>query len=547
MRNKYLEFGTIPSNFDVDVVFENLNGNKTLKKNIKDGAVYLISLLTKNNYNELSFDNSYRRLNESILSDVIGRGKDDKRLITIINFLLKNNVIETTPYRIGRYSKGYRLKEEFNIGHYKWVEFSERIKKKLLENTKRIRSMTGDTQTIDFDQSYLYDQFKSNDLTVEYHAAIKFIKELGHILLKKALDITDKKNQDFTLESLLHYLGKMDNILIDLREKHYSLSISYSNRRFNSNLTSLPKILRQFLKINKEKVGEVDISSCQPYILSSILNDKFLESENGGYNIATIYPQLSDEFIKKKCVMKNDLKKGMNYLLGVSLSDINRDELMDFIKFDFRNDFYQSIIKIGNEKIPNNAQLQIVDKKGRDYVKKNMMNVFFEKNEVIRNDNPVIIILNEVFPSLSYFIENFNLLYNNRQFALLLQRTEAYLMLNNVCKNLSEKHPKIPFFTIHDSIITTVSYLTVVEEIMTETITNITGKSVNVKKKEIKESNPVEWVDEKWNKIQIKSEEKYAKMKPKFLYHNINKGIELLKTGDQTQDALIQKFYKNIS
>jgi hypothetical protein len=488
MRNKYLEFGTIPSNFDVDVVFENLNVNKTLKKNIKDGAVYLISLLTKNNYNELSFDNSYRRLNESILSDVIGRGKDDKRLITIINFLLKNNVIETTPYRIGRYSKGYRLKEEFNIGHYKWVEFSERIKKKLLENTKRIRSMTGDTQTIDFDQSYLYDQFKSNDLTVEYHAAIKFIKELGHILLKKALDITDKKNQDFTLESLLHYLGKMDNILIDLREKHYSLSISYSNRRFNSNLTSLPKILRQFLKINKEKVGEVDISSCQPYILSSILNDKFLESENGGYNIATIYPQLSDEFIKKKCVMKNDLKKGMNYLLGVSLSDINRDELMDFIKFDFRNDFYQSIIKIGNEKIPNNAQLQIVAKKGRDYVKKNMMNVFFEKNEVIRNDNPVIIILNEVFPSLSYFIENFNLLYNNRQFALLLQRTEAYLMLNNVCKNLSEKHPKIPFFTIHDSIITTVSYLTVVEEIMTETITNITGKSVNVKKKkEIKD------------------------------------------------------------
>jgi hypothetical protein len=138
-------------------------------------------------------------------------------------------------------------------------------------------------------------------------------------------------------------------------------------------------------------------------------------------------------------------------------------------------------------------------------------------------------------------------MYGNTDFSYLLQRTEAYLMLNNVCKNLSEKHPKIPFFTIHDSLITTVSNLTVVEEIMTDTITNITGKTVIVKKKEILESNPEDWVDKKWKKIRIKSQKRYLKMKQSFLHDNINKGIELLITGDQTQDALIQKFYKNIS
>ena len=45
MENKYLEFGTVPSNFDVDIIFENVDGNKTLKKNLKEGAIYLISLM----------------------------------------------------------------------------------------------------------------------------------------------------------------------------------------------------------------------------------------------------------------------------------------------------------------------------------------------------------------------------------------------------------------------------------------------------------------------------------------------------------------------
>lgn len=571
MRENKSNSVKIPSNLDVDNIREKIkilleeqkqvkqkkDGSKknkqdgeTIINNHIDGLIYFINLITKNNYNELKFnENGYRRLQEELLTNIIGKGDDRKRVINIIKVLKDENIIEQITHRKGKYARGYRLTDKYNTGVYKEVNLSKRIQGNLLKfyQTKNAQSTINNEVQNDKDQFFLDAQFKKNNLTVEYETAIKFIKKLGLILLEKTLKISNQKNRDFTLESLLHYFGRMDNILIDLVNKQYHSSISDSNHRYNSNLTSLPKILRPFLRINDEKIGEVDISSSQPYILSTILNNDFTDSTEKDYNIRSIYPELHENFDKLKYANLSNQSGNTNHILGIFFNNENFNDLDKFINFNFTNDFYQNIITEGIENFSQESSSQKVTKRGRDYVKSNMMNFLFEPKENIRDSNDVIKLLNLIYPSLSYYIKYFLQTYGESDFALLLQRTEAYLMLNNVCKNLSENKPEIPFFTIHDSIITTVSKLSAVEEIMKDTITSITGKPVNVTKKEINETEVSDWVENKWKKIHITSQAQYDRMKPTFLHSNINKGIELLTTGNCNNDNLIQKFHRNIS
>ena len=73
----------------------------------------------------------------------------------------------------------------------------------------------------------------------------------------------------------------------------------------------------------------------------------------------------------------------------------------------------------------------------------------------------------------------------------------------NVCKELQKRHPNIPFFTIHDSILTTQSNLPIVQEVMTDVITELTGKNVGVKSNPLHQPTRVdnELVEDMFNKV----------------------------------------------
>lgn len=58
---------------------------------------------------------------------------------------------------------------------------------------------------------------------------------------------------------------------------------------------------------------------------------------------------------------------------------------------------------------------------------------------------------------------------------LLLQEIESYIMLQVVAKRLHKQHPKVPVFTIHDSIVTTASNQMIVEQVMLEALTAYVG------------------------------------------------------------------------
>jgi len=132
-----------------------------------------------------------------------------------------------------------------------------------------------------------------------------------------------------------------------------------------------------------------------------------------------------------------------------------------------------------------------------------------------------------LYPELCDYVNRFNQYYTSTEFSYLLQRSEVFLMLN-VCKELQLRHPNIPFYTIHDSILTTQSNLQIVHRVMTDVITELTGKSVGIKSNPLHQPTSIddELVEDIFNKVRIKNDKEWSDSKTYILTKNIKLGID---------------------
>jgi hypothetical protein len=394
---------------------------------------------------------------------------------------------------------------------------------------------------IDKDYQHLIEQFSKYDLSINQVDSLQFVKNIGTKLLQKSI-VLGEKERGFCVKSTLNYIGRQISIIDDFNSDRTLGTVTPTNLRFRSKITSLPKILRPFVKINGMDVGEIDISSSQPYILSTIINSDFTENTSEGYNLHTIFPELYlglknlEKFVPTKNLINNV------YLLGVWMTEEQSVGLKRFTDYDFTVDFYTQII---NEGKTNHPKIIKSDKKfnqGRDYIKRHIMSYLFYKNETIREKDTVIELLGSIYPDLTNFIVRFFQSYGVKDFSYLLQRTESYLMLRMVTGKIHKDFPDIPFFTIHDSIITTVENVDTVRTIMKDCISEITGKTVEVKTK-IYNSDPVvspKLVEEEWEKVKITTLKNYNHRKFSFLGENIRIGMDTLLSEED------RVFYTNI-
>ncbi len=515
--------GRIPSNIDLDYLVSDLKGKngKKLREDSKgrimEGMVYILNQLTFDVYNTDKRKDGYKKLNKRILEDIIG-----KRIPTTIKeILLKEGVIETKPYINKFQSTGYRLTTKYCTGEFKEIEYSDRINNKLIEYQNSIDS----DFSINIIDEYEYpkEQFTKNELTVKVFESNTELRMILVDLLGRTL--RKKKYKSETIISVLNLIGGYKHKLDDFKNKEYRLNLSSLNLRFNTNLTSLKKELRQFLRVNGEKLVEVDIKSSQPFILSTILNPRFTNTIDDGYNLFTIYPELYDEFQKVKSIIPSNTPDRTEYILGVHFTPGLVVGLQKFTEYNFENDFYENILVNGRLISDSPTMNHKVNSKGRSFIKKHIMNYLFERNEDNKFRNFVIEKINSLYPELTEFIERFHSYYGNTKFSYLLQRTESYLVLNWICGYLNENHPEIPFFTIHDSILTTWEYSTTVKDIMTEVISEVTGKTPVISIKE--NLNNID-IEETWGKVNITNEDKFEKRRYSISRVDVQKGLSLI-------------------
>jgi|LauGreDrversion4_2_1035121.scaffolds.fasta_scaffold46679_1 hypothetical protein len=468
-------YGKIPRGIDIDGLLSDLRANKTKKEFIRNGLVYMIARIHEE---QLKNENErFILLNHKTLERIIGKGDGD-RVSLIKDILLSSNIIEVDgKYQSRHKSLGYKIAKDYLTEDVIKYPYGERISKIIKELL--IEKNEWDEHEIELTDTDQYNnintQFDKHQLTW-CTSVYDDLKSIGHEVLQSFDRKRGLKNQ--YIISLLSYIGQLVRYINDIDNRNYHCSISPSNNRFNSVLTSTPKQLRPYLRINGDSLVEADITSSQPYLLSCILNDRFENEKQNGFNLTTLYPVLKEYFeISEKITQGVGLNN--HRFFGCLFFDDDIPSIQEFCSIDFTNDFYEQVIEFGRE---NNIQTT------REQVKKTMMNFLFNDKIEQRDSSTVIIILEMRFKGLMSFFEGFHGSFTSRRLALLLQKVESHLILDKVVPRILEYINEIPVFTIHDCVLTVPQYGQDVQRIMEETIHSITEKPLNVKLKVLEQN-----------------------------------------------------------
>lgn len=240
-----------------------------------------------------------------------------------------------------------------------------------------------------------------------------------------------------------------------IKNQQFTTNIDRTSYRFHSPLTSLKKELRKFVKYDGSTLVSIDIKNSQPYLSTVLFNKKYFKKNEIGSKIK-IYNNIdyNNSPIVHYYVSKNVPPKDVTLFINQVKS----------------GKFYEEFVRLLSKE--NLIPLEINDK--RSYAKKVMFRTLFSPN-FHKSFSKEIQVFEKLYPNV---FQNFSFLKSNKRYntlACLLQRIESELILEIICKKISDKFPSVPIFTIHDSVVTTLENRKKVEDIMRSTLTEFIG------------------------------------------------------------------------
>lgn len=179
--------------------------------------------------------------------------------------------------------------------------------------------------------------------------------------------------------------------------------------RFHTNFTTLKKIIRNnYLKLDGEEVGEIDIKNSQPLFLTILLKGEMIDIDE--YHLWSTYV--------------------------------------------FSGTIYENLMNLWNE--------ENIKKIDRADVKILIYRVFFGKNAPDKYN----LFFKDNFPNIWKWIkEKKKEMKDTSWLAKELQKMESKFLFGNVITDIKLKNPNIPLFTVHDSIFYPLSFKNTVESI----------------------------------------------------------------------------------
>lgn len=253
------------------------------------------------------------------------------------------------------------------------------------------------------------------------------------------------------------YESAMISINMANNGEKYS-TIDKAGHRFYSNITNMPKELRQFVTVKgKRLIANVDIKNSQPFFSLLILTD----------------PAKVARFAK-------------NHKFAMILKTLNVPENNDvdyFIELVTKGEFYDFLIPYFEErKLVNVAPTY---KEKRDIVKKAVMKILFDRNR--KKPSKCKQFFTEKFPTVANIFSIVRGRGDGSRFPILLQAIEAHIVLKVILPRINEEHPDIIAFSVHDSLLVT-SCPEIVSQVMEEELLKFTGFTPQIKKERFSDS-----------------------------------------------------------
>jgi hypothetical protein len=128
----------------------------------------------------------------------------------------------------------------------------------------------------------------------------------------------------------------------------------------------------------------------------------------------------------------------LSILLTQNIEEIDREEYNNFKNLVLDGELYQYISNNYGD----------VDKK---QTKKIIYTVLFGTNHLNKKENKLF---KKLFPSIFNFIKKYKKNEGTyKALAYKLQRSESRFVFSDICREIINTHPDVPFFTVHDSIV----------------------------------------------------------------------------------------------
>jgi len=412
----------------------------------KDKMMYLVSrvyvgVLNKEEYG-LGHDEGVP-LCASILQKILGKSSRMH-----LQYLLHHNILQAiSGYTPGEKCKAYLLTQKY-LGVPEWYAITDfTLKGCLKRNSKKVKS----------DQyPYLTKWFEH--LTIDIEQATVSTNIL-YELKKRCPEYQDyifgtDRRKDPERQ---YYHARM--MLEYFRNQEYPFYVDEKGKRAHTIITRSNALIRKYISFQGQPLVSVDLKNSQPYLLLCLTNSQ-LFSKKKTKNQQTTRPSIPSSVINPLFIS--------SIMLGHS-SEI-------FTSIEFQE--YKNLVSSGNIYEFFEDKLAIKDKElragltKRDIIKYRMMLCLYSKNGGYSGGLKTV--FKKYFPKLYGLIcELKNTKHNT--LAILLQRIESHLILDVICKRISEERPTLPLFTIHDCIVTTVGNEQYVAAVIKEEMEKFVG------------------------------------------------------------------------
>lgn len=431
----------VPNNLDVKELVSKLGLSETKSKNLQTKIYFFISRLVITYQNVETFEEGSIRICTKEIGRIFGHHRK-----LVMDLLMEEGVIyKTIDYAVGGKCNRYILNKSLQESELRFITLNYEYKNK---NEKQYSLL----------DSFFNQHLKLNGVYNSVHDIVRGI--IPYIQNDEELKVFKNK------------LGIWIQNIEDINNNKTWHKRSTTNYRFNSSITNLHRVFKNHLTYNEKQMVQVDIKSSQIYLLASILNYNFFKS-NTDKSFTTLINERNTNkenviYYMFSPLMHAQFSKSKGRRFQENLSSLLRERPIDHNEFQkfreapFSEDFYSHLFELEFHRQPNPLE--------RDSVKSDIMYVLFEGNRNHRKRVQGVRLINKYYPFVNKTIEYLIDTVGGRDFAVLLQRLESHLVIDQVVPRFHKECPRAPIFTIHDSIITDEKHSLILEKVMRETL-----------------------------------------------------------------------------
>jgi len=455
MRNiKFL----IPQNLNIDEIIKENKSDYMTHPFRKEKLLFVCDALIKariSQRKEMEQNNTdYANLSSSILQFVI------RDYNTYLQFLLAAKVmICNRHFKVGKFCMGYKFNPAYVGQPLKEVSVENYILKKRIRLYRISRKKEIKKNTWGY--SYLTKWFDCKKLSIDKKSAFRWIDDYE----KSKIEVlkTSGSYSDLGLLNILDTARDFKSLIVRIENTDYHYAFSGAGHRFYSPLTNLKRELKQFLTFDGQKIVSIDIKNSQPFLSLALFKHDFWGKKKGKLRLESLNREIYNTIRNK------EEYKSIITLVNTSetLTDINSG-LEKYRSLVLEGLFYEYIQEYFADTYPERFS-------DRPRVKKEVMRILFSdpKKEHWSFYKPCLDFYKHFPVPYQLFKMIKQIEYN--YFPIILQAIESFLVIDVICKRISDLNAEIPIFTIHDNILTTIGNEGFVASIMTEEIKGYIG------------------------------------------------------------------------